>query len=142
MTEKFYLDTAIWRDYFEDRKDNLKPLGEFAFNFLRQCKERKIMIIVSDAVVFELRKYFSQERINEIFSYFKDIIVNVYATPEQVFEANKEWLERKKKLPFDDVLHAVIAKHHAAILVARDNHFFEFLCSIIEVAKPEDITLD
>jgi len=139
---KFYLDTCIWRDFFEDRFDGLKPLGEFAFRFLKQCKERKIPIIVSDAVVFELRHYFSQERVDEVFSHFGNIIVNVFATPQQFSEANKEWVKRGKKLPFDDVLHAVLAKHHKSVLVTRDSHFFDFLTSIVEVEKPEDIILD
>ena len=129
-------------DYFEDRKDGIRPLGEFAFQFLRQCKERKIQVIVSDVVVFELRRYFSQERVNEVFSHFEDIIVKVSVTPQQLSEANREWIKRGKKLPFDDVLHAVLAKRNKAVLVARDNHFFEFLSQFVVVDKPEDITLD
>lgn len=51
--KKFYLDTSIWRDYFEDKKNGIKPLGEFAFQFLRQCIEKGVEIIVSDIVVLD-----------------------------------------------------------------------------------------
>lgn len=143
MVQKFYLDTGIWRDYYEDRRDNMRPLGEFAFNFLRACLEKKIPVLVSDAVVIELRRYFPQEKVDEIFSFFKGIIVNMTVTPEQYSEARKELAKRLKvgnKLPFDDVLHAVVAKHHGAVLIARDNDF-DFLHEIVEIEKPEDVTL-
>ena len=42
MAKKFYLDTAIWRDYFEDRGDGTRPIGEFAFQFLRNRAERNL----------------------------------------------------------------------------------------------------
>ena len=71
MVKRFYLDTAIWRDYFEDRKDGLRPLGEFAFQFLKECRERGIEILVSDTVVFELEARLSKERVKEIFSSFR-----------------------------------------------------------------------
>ena len=49
--------------------------------------------------------------------------------------------EKGEKSPFKDVLHAVLAKQHCAVLIARDNHFFDELSSIVEVEKPEEITL-
>ncbi|MFH1586244.1 MAG: PIN domain-containing protein [Candidatus Diapherotrites archaeon] len=141
MKKKFYLDTAIWRDYFEDRKDGIRPLGEFAFQFLRECKRRGIEILVSDVVVIELETRLSKEQIKEIFSQFKNIVQKVDANGEQVFEARKEWRKRNRALPFKDVLHAIIARDNNAVLVTRDNHFFDLLASIVEVMRPEEITL-
>ncbi|MEW6295349.1 MAG: hypothetical protein AB1467_03590 [Candidatus Diapherotrites archaeon] len=142
MQQKFYLDTAIWRDYFEDRKDGIKPLGEFAFQFLRQCREKDIEILVSDTVVLELERRLSKERVKEIFSSFSGIIRKVSASAEQVSEARREWQKRNRQLPFKDVLHTIIARDNKAVLVARDKHFFDLLASIVEVTMPEDITLD
>lgn len=141
MAQRFYLDTAIWRDYFEDRADGIKPLGEFAFKFLKGCLERGIKVLVSDIVVFELEARLPKERVKEVFSSFSGIISMVVANAEQVSEARKEWQKRNKALPFKDVLHAIIARDNNAVLVARDNHFFDMLASIVEVQKPEDITL-
>lgn len=142
MLKKFYLDSCIWRDYFEDRKDGIKPLGEFAFQFLRKCRKEKSKVIVSDAVVFELQARLSKERVKEIFSSFSSIILKVAVNDKQVSEARKEWKKRNKQVPFKDVLHAIIAKDNKAILVTRDRHFFDGLSSIVQVEKPEDITLD
>ena len=141
MKRRFYLDTAIWRDYFEDRSDGIRPLGEFAFQFLKKCTEAGAEILVSDAVVFELEARLSKERVREIFSSFGSIIKMVAANDGQISEARKEWQKRNKALPFKDVLHAIIARNNNAVLVARDNHFFDMLTSIVEVEKPEGIML-
>lgn len=141
MQRRFYLDTAIWRDYFEDRRDGIRPLGEFAFQFLKKCIESGAEILVSDAVIFELEARLSKERVKEIFSSFRSIIRKVAADVGQVSEARKEWQKRNKALPFKDALHAIIARDNNAVLVARDNHFFDMLTSIVEVKKPEEITL-
>jgi len=141
MVKRFYLDTAIWRDYFEDRRDGIRPLGEFAFQFLKKCTEIGAEILVSDTVVFELEARLSKERVKEIFSSSKNIIRKVAANSGQLSEARKEWQKRNRALPFKDVLHAIIARDNNAVLVARDNHFFDMLSAIVEVEKPEDITL-
>jgi len=138
---KFYLNTCIWRDFFEDRFDGLKPLGEFAFQFLKQCQEKGIEILVSDTVVLELEASLSKGRVKEMFSSFESIIREIAANAEEVSEARREWEKRNKQLPFKDVLHAIIARDNKAVLVSRDNHFFDMLSSIVEVKKPEDITL-
>ncbi|MFH1256103.1 MAG: PIN domain-containing protein [Candidatus Diapherotrites archaeon] len=141
MAKKFYLDTAIWRDYFEDRSDGLRPLGEFAFQFFRKCLESGAELLVSDTVIGELEAGLSKEQVREIFHPFEEIIRKVAANALQVSEARKEWLKRGKIAPFKDVLHASLARDNNAVLVARDRHFFDFLESLVEVKKPEDIRL-
>lgn len=147
MKKKFYLDTCIWRDFFEDRKDNLKPLGEFAFQFLKKCVKNNAEIIVSDAVIFELEAKLSKENVKELFSSFGNIILNVIADHKQLYQAKNEWKKINKQIPFKDVLHAIIARDNKAVLVTRDKHFlrdkhfFEKLSSIVHAEKPENITL-
>ena len=84
---RFYVDTAIWMDYFEDRQDNIKPIGEFAFQFLKKCSETDAEILVSDTVIFELEARFSKEQIKEIFFSFRSIIKKVTANAKQASEA-------------------------------------------------------
>lgn len=139
MAKKFYLDTAIWRDYFEDRGDGTRPLGEFAFQFLRKCGENNAVVFVSDVVVLELKIRFSKQQSEELFSSFENMITWLDASAKQTSKAREEWGKRNKALPFKDVLHAIIARDNHAVLVARDNHFFGSLSSIVEVQKPEDI---
>ncbi len=130
------MDTAIWRDYFEDRKDNLRPLGEFAFQFLKQCRKRNDFVIVSSAVRKELLDYYSHERTTLIFSNFKDIIIELDYSKEQSAEAFSFWVNGRKKFPFYDILHSIIARDNNSVLITRDRHFEEI--GIAECSLPED----
>lgn len=142
MQKRFYLDTSIWRDYFEDRSDNFKPLGEFAFQFLKNCLAKDFQLILSDVVILELKIRFSEQEINGLLASFEKAIVRVVASKEEYSEAKAEWLKREKRIPFKDVLHAIIAKNQNAVLISRDWHFFEELSAIVEAMKPEEVIFD
>ncbi|MFH1588310.1 MAG: hypothetical protein ABIA76_03175 [Candidatus Diapherotrites archaeon] len=135
--KKFYLDTSIWRDYFEDRKDNLRPLGEFAFQFLKKCEKKKYFVIVSSAVKKELLDYYSLEKMNQVFSSFKSTIIEVDYSKKQAEEAFNFWVNSNKKFPFYDVLHSIISRDNKAILIARDKHFNEI--GIVMGCLPEEV---
>lgn len=135
--KKFYLDTSIWRDYFEDRKDNIRPLGEFAFQFLRKCLKEKAVVVVSDKVIEELEIDFSKEQLKQMFSGFEEIIVEVMHAKEQVEEALTLLKKFKRAFPFADILHSIIARDEDAILITRDKHFEKI--GIVEARFPEDL---
>ena len=67
MNKKFYLDTCIWRDYFENRSDNFRPLGEWAFDFIKKVITEGYLILYSDLTIKELRENYSEKEIQEIF---------------------------------------------------------------------------
>jgi len=138
MPRKFYPDTSVWRDYFEDRKDSMRPLGEFAFRFLKGCVERKDILVVSNAVEKELLDYYTQEKINLVFSSFTETILRLEYSKKQSEEAFNFWKTTGKKYPLYDFLHSIIARDSKAILVTRDRHFEEI--GIVECSLPEDIS--
>ena len=117
--KKFYLDTSVWRDYFEDRRDNIRPLGEFAFQFLKCCREKKYIILYSKITLIELNDF--QKELIEFFNSFEDIALKVSYSKEQVIEANN--IEKHKTIPYNDALHAIFARDNNAILIKRDKHF-------------------
>jgi hypothetical protein len=135
--QRFYLDTAIWRDYFEDRKDSIRPLGEFAFQFLKKCQLRKWIVFVSPEIEKELLTYYSKERLGQVFLSFKDIIVKIDYSKQQVSEALSFWSKTNRKFPFSGILHSIIARDKAAILVCRDAHFWEI--KLADCILPEEI---
>lgn len=137
MHQKFYLDTSIWRDYFEDRKDNLKPLGEFAFQFLKKCEKNDWVVLFSELVIQELKPYYSSERIVEVFSSFKQFLLEVSISNDQILEARKI-LAFTKETHLKDIIHAILARDNKAIMITRDRHF-DALSDFVKVAKPEDI---
>ena len=49
-----YLDTNIYIDYFLNRIDKLRPLGDFAFNLIKKIVIGEYKLIISDLVILEL----------------------------------------------------------------------------------------
>ncbi len=137
MQEKFYLDACVWRDFFEDRQNHIRPLGELVFQFLKKCRKEKHKIIVSDIVLKELHKYISQEKTNVFLSSFSDLIITEKHSQKQLEEAETYWKKTKKKFPLFDILHSIIARDSKAILVSRDKHFYEI--SIVKMFFPEEL---
>ena len=63
--KRFYVDTNIWLDFAFDRKDNLRPLGELAFQFFKTCRKNKWRTLYSELVLKELGKKLAPREINE-----------------------------------------------------------------------------
>lgn len=130
----FYVDTSIWRDYFEDRHDGIRPLGEFAFQFLNQCKKKKAIIYYSQAVLFELREFqikFEREK-DEL----KEILFEAPYNRQQLNEARQ--LSIQRNVPTNDALHAIIARDTHSTIISRDSHFKE-LQDIANCQLPEEV---
>ncbi|HLD59099.1 MAG TPA: PIN domain-containing protein [archaeon] len=138
MVKRFYLDTSIWRDYFEDRKDGIRPLGEFAFQFLKNCRGQNCKILYSAATIFELKE-FADRFYKEIVPDFKDLLILVPIFEQQKNEAAT--ISMQRNLPFNDVLHAILARDNNAIIITRDRHFEE-LFDVTESRVPEQVLFD
>ena len=138
MPKKYYLDTSIWRDYFENRSNGLRPLGDWAFELIKMIIRNKDIFLYSDVVIQELRKKYSDEDINKIFAVARadNLLERTEATEIQVKEARA--LSKQRKVPFHDALHAVLTRDNNAVLIARDKHFLE-LDDIVMCKKPEEI---
>lgn len=136
--KKYYLDTSIWRDYYENRSDKFRPLGEWALNLINVIIENKDFILYSDLVIRELKIKYSEEEINKIFEviYKRNLLLKVNISSSQVKEA--AILCKKRKVAFGDALHAILARDNKAVMVTRDRHFFE-LVDIAEIKRPEDL---
>ncbi|MFH1545122.1 MAG: hypothetical protein ABIE23_03480 [archaeon] len=132
---KFYVDTSIWRDYFEDRSNGIRPLGDFAFQFLNNCRKHKCIVVYSEPLLFEL-KDFPRQLIEEMFSPFKELLLEVPVSKKQMNESKE--IAKNRKLPFNDVLQAIIARDNEAIMITRDKHFNELL-DIVGFKVPEEI---
>ena len=131
---KFYLDTNIWIDYFENRSDGLRPLGEFAFQFLKKVVETNSVIYYSDLVKTELNKVLTKKVIDPKFNDIPNLVY-VEFTKEDYFFAKK--IVSSFNIHFTDAFHAAIASRLGAVLITRDKHF-DYL-DFIEVKKPEEV---
>ena len=136
MEEKYYLDTSIWMDYYEDRKDHSKDIGEFAFKLLCKLLASKSKVIVSTLLLRELEGSYTLDKVRGLMKPFEKLLEKISIEEIQIKEAKS--ISRERSLPFGDVLHAILARDNKSILISRDKHF-QKLKDICEVLKPEEI---
>ena len=136
MTTKYYIDTAIWRDLHENRKDKNKQLGELAFESFKKIRTNKEKIVYSDFVVEELSHAYDRPTIDKLFKGVSELLEKVEINEDQLKEAVD--LSKDLKIPFGDAVHGVLAKYNSAVMVTRDRHFRK-LKDKITIKKPEDL---
>src|SRR3989338_7146499 len=137
MTEKFYFDTSIWLDFFEERDEPNFPKSQWANNLPNKIIRTDGRIIVSDIVVNELILIgYTLNEIENLLKPLKSILIFVEATKQQVGRARD--LASKRDIPKNDALHALIARDDKAILVTLDNHFKK-IRDIIEPNSPKKL---
>ena len=137
MAEKYYIDTSIWMDLYEDRKGyNNEPLGEYALKLFSLIRAKNKTLIITDLLVRELEMNYSIAEINGMMKPFEEITEKIIATKEQREEAKK--IAKERNVPPGDVLHAIIARDSKLILITRDNDFRK-LDDISKHHKPEEL---
>src|SRR3989338_2718659 len=141
MSEKYWLDTSIWRDFYEDRISKAgNPLGEYAAKLFMKILKRKDRILFSESLIWELKKDYDEEGINVMLNllFMNNVLVKIEITKEEYLESKK--LSQERNVPFVDCLNAVQARNNNAIMVSQDKHFHEILKDITKTIKPQDIT--
>ena len=136
MSSKYYVDTAIWRDLHENRKDKSKNLGELAFELFKKIRANKEKIIYSGFVVEELSHAYDKQTIDKLFKGVSELLEKVEINEKQVKESIS--LSKELKIPFGDSLHGVLARDNDAIMVTRDRHFRKLKDKII-IKRPEEL---
>lgn len=90
MTEKYLLDTCIWRDFYENRFSKTgRPLGQYATNLFIKILKNKDQIIFSEALILELKKDYKEDDVNNMLNllFFNRILVNIRIVKEEYSEA-------------------------------------------------------
>ncbi len=137
MTERYYLDTAIWIDICEDRKGYFgEDLADSPLKLLILIKTKKKRLVITDILIQELGHRYSEEEITGILAPFEGLIDRIRVNLVQKEEAKE--LARKNMVPLGDALHAIIARDNNLILVSRDNNFRK-LRKISQCYKPEEL---
>lgn len=139
MPKTYYLDSCIWRDYYENRFGQKgKPIGEFALRFLTKVIENKNILLFSELTIKELKIYLSDNEINNMLSilFCSNILRKIDISNEDYKKAKEIAISRG--IPHSDAVHAVAAMRNNAVLVTRDRHF-DKLKDIVEVKKPEEV---
>ena len=137
MEGRYYLDTSIWLDLFENRNEPNLPKGDFAQNLIDKIIKEDSKIVYSDAVKDEIMSLgYSRQEAKNLLEPLKDCLVFVEFNKKQFGKAKD--LSAKRDIPLLDALHALIARDNKCVMVTRDAHFKKLL-DIINHKKPEDI---
>lgn len=137
MTKRCWIDTCIWRDFYEDRFSKIgNHLGEYATKFFMKVLKNKDKILFSESLVWELKKHHTIGEINNMLNIFvfAKVLIRVDIKAEEVQEAKE--LSQKRNAPFTDCLIAVQARNNNAIVVSQDRHFFKDLMDIVKAVRP------
>ena len=122
LSKRFYLDTAIWLDLFENRDEPNLPKGKWSSELISKIVKNDDIIIYSDNNIFELIVVgYSQYELEKMFKSLRPILLFVESTEKQIGLAKD--LSFKRNVPKRDALHALIARDNKAILVTFDKHF-------------------
>ena len=137
--KKLYVDTNIYIDYWEDRKDKMRPLGEFAFNLFKRTIQCEFMIFYSELIEKEICKVCNISEEECYTRFFKDLeiagklkFVNI---TNKILE-NAKKLKNEMDMPIGDIIHYLIAKENSLFFVTRDYHFNK---TNIKQGRPEEL---
>lgn len=134
-----YLDANVYIDYWEDRKDNLRPLGDFAYNLLRRAINCEFVVCYSDLVLFEVCKGCHMSR-DEVFEhiFFPLEKAGKLRHITYSYEPEATNVSKENNIHKADAVHIVLAEKCNAILVSRDNELLE-LRKRFNITKPEEL---
>ena len=130
---KYYLDTSILLDYYENRGSN----GRQALALILKILKDNSLLIFSDLHIKELKNlHYSSVEINSVINIFKPNVVRAHINKNQIAEARR--MKEQINIPLSDILHSIISRDNESILVYRDHHF-EKLKYLITIKKPEEL---
>lgn len=140
MAELIYIDTNIYLDYWENRIDKMRPLGEFAYNVIKRAISCEFIVVISNLLLQELGNHLNQQNINKIFEDLNRFskLELVAVLEDEIKEARI--LAQKLDTGKNDAIHALVAKRAGAkYIVTRNLKDFEGMSDLIQPILPENI---
>ena len=135
--KKYYFDTSIWLDLFEDRNKGSFAKTTIARKLLDKILRDNGVIVYSGFIILELK---NQGYTNyEVRSFWRDINpFMLFGKYDLRLVGKAKDLSKKRGLPLFDAIHALIARENNSILISRDRHF-NLLKDICRCMSPEEI---
>ena len=138
--KKYFVDTCVWRDFYEDRQSTDKSkIGSHASKFIKNILDKRHTILINKYILYELKNKYTDEEINELLMFFKylNILENVEISNSEYNET--KIISKNKNLPIVDCIIAIQSRNYDAIVITRDNHFLKKLSYICKAELPESI---
>ncbi|MEK6824380.1 MAG: PIN domain-containing protein, partial [Nanoarchaeota archaeon] len=136
MEKRFYFDTSVWLDFFENRDEPNLPKGAWARKLISKIISKNDRILYSDLTIIELEEGgYSRYELDSLIMPLRKILIFLEATDKQI-GISKD-LSLKRKIPRKDALHALIARDSRAVLVTLDHHFKQITDIIVSYRTNE-----
>lgn len=131
---RYYVDTCVWRDHFEERQGlDGRPLGENATIFFTKVIHEKHVIIFSNHLLYELKRTHNTELLIYILR-AAHCLEKISATEEQKEEAER--MSVKRRVGVADCLHAILARDSKSVLITQNIRDFKHFSDFLEVRRP------
>lgn len=137
---KYFVDTCVWRDFFEERKGfGNRDLSSEALIFFKKVMVHKDVILFSDFLIRELKLKYSILEIEYRLKLFSllGLLNKVEILKEEFYEA--KLLSKQRNLPLADCLNAIQARNHKAVLISQDKHILVNLKDVTISKRPSEI---
>lgn len=122
MAKRFYFDTSIWLDLFENRDEPNFPKGTWARELIKNIAGDEHELVYSDLNLIELEEIgYSYYELENLLKSFSLLLIFIESNSNQIKRAKD--LSAKRLVPRKDALHALIARDNECILITFDNHF-------------------
>ncbi len=135
MERRYYFDTNIWIDLYENRGKATK----LAKSLFKKVINSGSTIFYSKKITHELKKLnYSQYEINLMLSLAKpDNLRKIHIFQHYFDEARK--ISRIQRVPEADAFHAIVCRNNNLILVSRDQKDFIKLSHICKSEHPKNL---
>ncbi len=138
MEKRYYFDTSIWLDLFENRDEPNRPKGKQIRDLVKKIIQENDIILFSDQNFVELNDlgypvWEIKNRLGEL----EMMILFIEATKKETSKARD--LSKKRGVPRGDAVHALLARRYNAIFIALDRDFQQLL-DIVSPWRPQDLT--
>ena len=134
---RFYLDTSIWLDLFEERNEEHLHKYTLIQQLLDKIMQLNGFIVYSKIILNELADAgYSFYELPILFKPYRPFLI--YVSYNHYHAGKARDLALKRNVPLADAFHALLAREHKAILVSRDRDF-KRLRDIIVTKAPEEL---
>jgi len=138
MSRLIYIDTNVYLDLFEDRKDKFRSFGEVSRQLFRRALDCEFRFVISPIVLREIKDNNYEKDFFFLLDDLKkaDKILRTYFSYSDKAYASQ--LKILRKTPFQDTCHAVIAaRMKVEYLVTRNVKDYYNLSDIVTVISPD-----
>lgn len=133
---RVYVDTCVWISLFKGEKSRYIDNDQVALNIFNRALDREFKIIVSDWLLFELKKATPKEHMHLLHALLNKLHTHK-AVVHVIKDAASIQVAKQSPTHWQDALHVVLAKKAKAdVLLTWNIKDFYSLRTLLEIKLP------